>query len=92
MRNPIYSVILLAASGMALTSSDVAALLGLALVFAPLWRKALVEERLLVSKFGEQYAAHSRRVKRLIPCMSRGVGRSDKSATPTRSGFVRYAR
>ena len=67
VRNPIYSGMLLAAFGIALTAGDVAALLGLAFVFASLWRKALVEERLLASEFGEQYAAYSRRVKRLIP-------------------------
>jgi protein-S-isoprenylcysteine O-methyltransferase Ste14 len=67
VRNPIYSGFLLATCGMALTSGDVAALLGLTLVFIALWRKARAEERLLASEFGEQYAAYSRRVKRLIP-------------------------
>lgn len=67
VRNPIYSGLLLAAGGMALTLGDVTALLGLAFVFAALWRKALVEERLLASEFGEEFAAYSRRAKRLIP-------------------------
>ncbi len=67
VRNPIYSGILLAACGMALTAGDTAALVGLALVFAALWRKALVEARLLSSEFGEQYATYARRVKKLIP-------------------------
>jgi protein-S-isoprenylcysteine O-methyltransferase Ste14 len=52
---------------MALTSGDVAAFFGLALVLAALRRKALVEERLLASEFGEQYSACSRRAARPIP-------------------------
>jgi len=67
-RNPIYFGILLATCGMALTSGDLAALLGLALVFVALWRKVLSEERLLASEFGEQYTCYAQRVKgRLIP-------------------------
>lgn len=67
VRNPIYSGILLAACGVALTSGAMVALLGIPLVFAALWRKSLVEERLLASEFGERFAAYARRVKRLIP-------------------------
>ena len=57
----------LAAFGVALTAGDVAALFGLAFVFASLWRKALVEERLLAAEFGEEYTIYSRHTKRLIP-------------------------
>lgn len=67
VRHPIYSGMLLAAGGVGLVLGDAAGLLGFALIFAALWRKALVEERLLASEFGEEYAAYVRRTKRLIP-------------------------
>ena len=67
VRNPIYSGFLLAAFGVALASGSVAAFVGLLLVFAGLWRKARVEERLLAAEFGDEYSAYAKRVKSIIP-------------------------
>lgn len=67
VRHPIYSGMLLAAGGVALALGDIAGLAGFALIFVSLLRKALVEELLLASEFGEPYAAYMRRTKRLIP-------------------------
>jgi protein-S-isoprenylcysteine O-methyltransferase Ste14 len=67
VRNPIYSGFLLAVFGMALASGSVVAFAGLLLVFAGLWRKARVEERLLAAEFGDEYVAYAKRVKSIIP-------------------------
>jgi protein-S-isoprenylcysteine O-methyltransferase Ste14 len=67
VRNPIYSGMLLAATGIALASGALIGVLGLAIAAVSLWRKALIEEKLLASEYGEQYAAYARRTKRLIP-------------------------
>jgi protein-S-isoprenylcysteine O-methyltransferase Ste14 len=67
VRNPIYSGIALAVFGAALVAGTVAGLLGFVLVVASLWQKGRMEERFLLSEFGEEYAAYRQRVKSMIP-------------------------
>ncbi len=67
VRNPIYSGMLLAAFGITLASGALIGMLGLVIAAASLWRKALVEESLLASEYGERYTAYARRTQRLIP-------------------------
>ena len=45
----------------------VAGIIALPLVFASIWIKLRHEEKLMLQKFPDQYAAYQRRVKRLIP-------------------------
>lgn len=67
VRNPIYSSIALAMLGTGLVRGTVGALLGVAIVVASLWQKGRMEERFLLSEFGDDYAAYRREVKSLIP-------------------------
>jgi protein-S-isoprenylcysteine O-methyltransferase Ste14 len=52
--------------GATLVASTVASLLGFVLVVVSLWQKGRMEERFLLTEFGEEYAAYRRRVKSMI--------------------------
>jgi protein-S-isoprenylcysteine O-methyltransferase Ste14 len=45
----------------------VAGIIAVPLVFASVWIKLQHEEKLMLQKFPDQYAAYQHRVKRLIP-------------------------
>ena len=66
-RHPIYSGLLLALVGTALTRDSRAALLGLPVVFAGLFVKLKQEERLLLDRFGPEYEKYRAEVPALIP-------------------------
>jgi protein-S-isoprenylcysteine O-methyltransferase Ste14 len=66
-RHPIYSGLLLALIGTAITRDSRAAFLGLPLVFAGLFVKLKQEERLLLDRFGPEYEKYRAEVPALIP-------------------------
>ena len=66
-RHPIYSGLLLALVGTALTRDSRAALLGLPFVFAGLFVKLKQEERLLLDRFGPEYEKYRAEVPALVP-------------------------
>jgi protein-S-isoprenylcysteine O-methyltransferase Ste14 len=67
VRHPIYTGILIMIVGTVIVFGHVAAIIALPFVFWGLWIKLRYEERLMLEKFPEEYAAYQRRVKRLIP-------------------------
>jgi protein-S-isoprenylcysteine O-methyltransferase Ste14 len=66
-RHPIYSGLLLALLGTAITRDTQAAFLGLPFLFAGLIVKAKQEERLLLERFGPEYEKYRAEVPALIP-------------------------
>jgi len=66
-RHPIYSGLLLALLGTAITRDTEAAFLGLPLLFAGLFVKAKQEESLLLERFGPEYEKYRAEVPALIP-------------------------
>ena len=66
VRHPIYTGILVAALGTAIVFGEIRDLLALPLITVGFWRKARSEERLLMSAFGDRYAAYRRRVRGAI--------------------------
>ena len=67
VRHPIYTGLLAMVIGTVIVLGHVAAIIGLPIVIASLWIKLRYEERLMLEKFPDEYAAYQRRVKRLIP-------------------------
>lgn len=67
VRHPIYTGMLLAALGRALTLGEWRGVLAAVLVLAAHSRKALREEGLLASEFGEEYASYRRSTGFLFP-------------------------
>ena len=74
VRHPIYSGLFLAAAGTALVVAEWRAVLAVALLLAAHSRKALREEALLTSEFGEQYRNYRRSTGFLFPRLSTGGG------------------
>ena len=75
LRHPIYSGILLAIVGTALTVGLYRALLGVVLAALAFWWKARQEDAWLSAAFGEQFEQQRRRTGRLLPrlrCVSAG--------------------
>ena len=66
-RHPIYSGLLLALVGTALTRDTEAAFFGLPLLFAGLFVKAKQEESLLLERFGPEYEKYRAEVPALVP-------------------------
>jgi protein-S-isoprenylcysteine O-methyltransferase Ste14 len=66
VRHPIYTGQLVAVAGTAIAFGEIRDLLALALVFVGFWLKARSEERLLMSNFGDRYAAYRRDVRGAI--------------------------
>ena len=66
-RHPIYSGLLLALLGTAITRDTQAAFLGLPFLFAGLFVKSKQEERLLLDRFGPEYEKYRTEVPALIP-------------------------
>jgi protein-S-isoprenylcysteine O-methyltransferase Ste14 len=67
VRHPIYTGILLALLGSTLVSSTLGSLLGFVFAIISLWQKARMEEKLLITEFGQQYVNYQREVRFLIP-------------------------
>jgi protein-S-isoprenylcysteine O-methyltransferase Ste14 len=67
VRHPIYTGVLLALIGTALSVGKWRALIGLVLVAAAFLRKIVVEERFMLAEFGEAYEHYRARVPALIP-------------------------
>jgi protein-S-isoprenylcysteine O-methyltransferase Ste14 len=67
VRHPIYTGLLLMLVGTVIVFGHVAGIIALPLVLWGVWIKLRYEEKLMLEKFPEEYAAYSRRVKRLIP-------------------------
>jgi protein-S-isoprenylcysteine O-methyltransferase Ste14 len=66
IRHPIYTGTLVAAIGTAMALGEIRDLLALPLVVWGFWLKARSEERLLMSNFGDRYAAYRREVRGAI--------------------------
>ena len=67
VRHPIYTGILLALLGTAVTLGTVIDLLEVPLIACALWLKIRMEEKFMFETFGEQYTAYRQQVKALIP-------------------------
>ncbi|MFN8504629.1 methyltransferase family protein [Kouleothrix sp.] len=67
VRHPIYTGILFALLGTALVCSTLGSLLGFAFAITSLWQKAHMEEKLLITEFGQQYTNYQHEVRFLIP-------------------------
>jgi len=67
VRHPIYTGILLALLGTAVTLGTVINLVEVPVVAFALWLKLRTEEKFMLETFDEQYTAYRRHVKALIP-------------------------
>ena len=67
VRHPIYTGLLAALAGTALSLGEWRGLLAVALVFIVLWRKLRLEETWMRDHFGDSYATYCQRVARLVP-------------------------
>jgi protein-S-isoprenylcysteine O-methyltransferase len=67
VRHPIYTGILLALLGTAITLGTFINMVEVPVVAFALWLKLRTEERFMLETFGEQYTAYRRHVKALIP-------------------------
>jgi len=74
VRHPIYTGMLLAVAGTALVVGEWRAVLAVVLVLAAHWRKALREEKMLTTEFGEEYARYRRSTGFLFPRLRSSVG------------------
>jgi protein-S-isoprenylcysteine O-methyltransferase len=67
VRHPIYTGLLLAVLGKAVEHADLAGLMAFALLAFEWKRKSLLEERVMVERFGAEYEEYRREVKGLVP-------------------------
>lgn len=67
VRHPIYTGLLTMFVATLLVLGHVAGIIAVPLVFFSIWIKLRYEEKLMLQKFPEEYAAYQQRVKRLIP-------------------------
>ena len=67
VRHPIYSGLILALFGTALTLGTISAFAGFAFMVFSFVRKLKIEETWLCSQFGAEYEAYQQRVNALIP-------------------------
>lgn len=67
VRHPIYTGLLVALLGTAVERGSVRSLVALPVCVAGLWLKMLVEERIMVQWFGEEYVQYRREVRALAP-------------------------
>jgi len=67
VRHPIYSGLLLALTGTAITVGEIRAFIGLGLAFIVFLLKSAAEEKFMREEFSTEYARYSQRVRRLIP-------------------------
>lgn len=67
VRHPLYTGLLMLFIGDALILGEWRGVLAVVIVFASLWRKLRLEERWLLERFGDAYAAYMRDTKALVP-------------------------
>jgi len=67
VRHPIYTGLLTMFVATVIVLGHVAGIIAMPLVFVSIWIKLRYEEKLMLQKFPDQYAAYQHRVKRLIP-------------------------
>jgi protein-S-isoprenylcysteine O-methyltransferase Ste14 len=67
VRHPIYTGLLTMFVATLLVFGHIAGIIAVPFVFGSLWIKLRYEEKLMLQKFPEEYAAYQQRVKRLIP-------------------------
>jgi protein-S-isoprenylcysteine O-methyltransferase Ste14 len=67
VRHPIYTGILLAATGTALVIGEWRGVIAVVLLYAAHSRKAMREEAMLTSEFGEEYSSYRRSTGFLFP-------------------------
>lgn len=67
VRHPIYTGLLAAFLGTALTLGSVRSLLALPLLAFGFWLKSLMEERFMAEQFGEEYLRYRHEVRALVP-------------------------
>jgi protein-S-isoprenylcysteine O-methyltransferase Ste14 len=67
VRHPIYTGFEIGLLGVAITIGQLKGLVGLSIAFFCHYYKTTMEEKIMYSEFGEQYAEYAKRVKRLIP-------------------------
>lgn len=70
IRHPIYTGILLALLGTAVTLNYLAGLLSLALAWSSFWWKARREESFLKQEFGARFEAHQKQTGMFLPKLS----------------------
>jgi len=70
MRHPIYTGILLALLGSAVTSGEVRGLLAVAIAWLSFYSKARREESFLTQEFGERFGEHRRHTGMFLPRFS----------------------
>lgn len=68
IRHPMYTALLLASVGLGLMAQSWTAVIVIIVIDAiAVWYRVRVEEKALLSEFGDQYRSYAKRVKRLIP-------------------------
>jgi protein-S-isoprenylcysteine O-methyltransferase Ste14 len=67
VRHPIYTGLLIAFAGLAISIGEWRGVLALALAGYSFWRKLRLEERWMMERFGAAYQAYSHRTPALIP-------------------------
>jgi protein-S-isoprenylcysteine O-methyltransferase Ste14 len=70
IRHPIYTGLLAAFLATAVTQGLASGILGFALVFAGIYRKALREERFLAQEFGDGFSEHRKHTGMFLPRFS----------------------
>jgi protein-S-isoprenylcysteine O-methyltransferase Ste14 len=67
VRHPIYTGLLTMFVATVIVLGHVAGIIAIPIVFVSFWIKLRSEEKLMLEKFPNEYAAYQQRVKRLIP-------------------------
>ena len=67
VRHPIYTGLLTMFVATVIVLGHIAGIIALPLVIVSMWVKLRSEEKLMLKKFPDEYAAYQQRVKRLIP-------------------------
>jgi hypothetical protein len=67
VRHPIYTGLVLAFVGSAITLGEMRGVLAVVIVVASLWRKLRLEERWMAEQFGDDYERYRDRVRALVP-------------------------
>src|SRR5438132_3591970 len=67
VRHPIYTGLLTMFVASVIVLGHAAGIIAMPFVFVSLWIKLRYEEKLMLTKFPNEYAAYQQRVKRLIP-------------------------
>jgi protein-S-isoprenylcysteine O-methyltransferase Ste14 len=67
VRHPIYSGLLLALLGTAITIGTLQSCVGVAIIYVAVLRKIALEEQWMAAQFGNEYEVYRRRVNALIP-------------------------